>query len=296
MTELDISLVALTWNSEAHVGRFLASAMADVEASGLNAEVIVVDNGSKDDTVSIIEQFQEDHSSIHLIRLERNFGTTVPRNLGIRRSRGEHILIIDSDTEFSIGTLRSLLTSFESIPVAKENIGIIHPRMIFPDGRFQENARRYPTLFSKVFRILSLEKLRSRDESIQAVIEGRITPVDYAASAAWLVPRRVFDEVGLFDESIFYSPEDLEFCIRCWKKGFMVWYYPIVTVVHHSQKITAKRPFSRLGLSHFQGLLRLWLKYHFLFSRNGMESRLMSREFGTTAKGDSLQGVARVHQ
>ena len=275
---LDISVVALTWNSEAHIRRFLISVISDVEASGLNVEIIIVDNGSKDDTLAVIEQFQKEHSFIHLIRLERNLGTTVPRNIALRRSLGEYILILDSDTEISQGTLNSLLTSFASIPVAREKIGIIHPKVIFPDGRFQETARRFPTLFSKIYRVLGLEKSRSLDESIPAVIEGLITPVGCAASAVWLVPRRIFDEVGLFDESIFYSPEDLKFCIRCWEKGFMVWYYPYVTVVHHSQQITSKHPFSRLGMSHFRGLLRLWLRYHFLFNRNKMENRFMGSE------------------
>lgn len=87
------------------------------------------------------------------------------------------------------------------------------------------------------------ERIRKKLESIEEVLNEKITTVDYAISAAWFLKRSVFDEVGLLDEKIFYAPEDAEFCARLWRKGYEVWYYPKVTIIHDAQRITKKNLF-----------------------------------------------------
>lgn len=274
----DLSVISLTMNSEAYIERFLHTLTDDINACNIDTEIIIAENGSCDRTVDIIESYRRQYPFITLIKLDRNFGTTKPRNLGIRRAVGKYVLIIDSDTEIPLGTLEKLVDSFDKIPVDIKDIAIVHPRLVYPDLTFQESARRFPTIFTKIFRFLNLSAARSRDESIQAVLQEKITPVDYAASAAWLIPRVIFDVVGLLDERIFYSPEDLEFCIRCWQKGFTVWYYPHATIIHHSQRMTVKHPLSSQGIDHIRNLIKLWLKYGFMFTRRKL---IMNSRIGT---------------
>jgi GT2 family glycosyltransferase len=81
------------------------------------------------------------------------------------------------------------------------------------------------------------------------------------------VPRETFDRAGVLDERIFYAPEDVEFCARCWRHGLKVWYYPAVEIVHNCQRITSKKPLSMLGLSHMKGLVRYWWEYNSFFQR-----------------------------
>ncbi|MFH1129967.1 MAG: glycosyltransferase [Pseudomonadota bacterium] len=261
----DISIVTITWNSEKQIRRLLTSLLNVAKSDNKEIEVIVVDNASIDGTKTVVETFIASQKNIRFVSLNHNKGTTVSRNIGIRMSNAEHVLILDSDTQVPAGALTGLLESFGHIP--SDNVAIVHPRLVYPDGSFQESARRFPTLFTKAYRLLRVETARSRDESIPGVLAGQITPVDYAISAAWLVPRWVFDEIGLLDERIFYSPEDVEFCARCWKQGYEVWYYPEIEIIHDCQRITAKRPLTRLGVSHARGLFRLWWEYDFLFKR-----------------------------
>lgn len=267
MTSPVVSVVTLTWNSQKHIEKMLRSLVEDEIASAVPIEIIVVDNGSEDQTKDTIATFTRAHANINCVELTENLGTTVPRNIGIRMARGEYVFILDSDTVVPKGTLAKLVRAANVLPIPKDQIGIIHPKLLYPDGRFQESARRYPTMLTKAFRLLRWEKARRFDESIEAVLDLRSTPVDYAISAAWFVPRRVFDRIGLLDERIFYSPEDVEFCARCWREGLSVWYFPEVEIVHDCQRLTSKRPFTKMGLSHARGLLRYWSAYGGLVSR-----------------------------
>jgi len=293
----DISVVTLTWNNAADVDVMLRSLFADAKRSGLRAEVLAIDNGSTDATPALLRRHAARFAQLKPLILGSNLGTTVSRNIGIRLARAEHVLLLDSDTRIPPGELARLLTSFERIPTPRERIGLIHPRLTYPDGTFQESARRFPTLLTKLYRLTRWEDARVRDESIDAVLAGQVTPVDYAISAAWLVPRRVFADIGLLDERIFYSPEDVEFCARCWRHGYEVWYDPGVAIVHDCQRLTARKPLSRLGLSHVQGLLRLWRSYGFFPTRTSIAPRSPPRSAAaatpTAPDSAALQATAR---
>lgn len=261
-----ISVVTLTWNSARHIPPMLATLLEDAHESDIPIEVILIDNGSSDGSVALIEEHKSRHPEIVLVPLSSNHGTTMPRNIGIRMARGTYVLILDSDTEMPRGTLRRLVEAMDVLP-NRDTIGIVCPRLVYPNGDFQESARRFPTLPTKVYRLLRLEERRRADETLEDVVNARTTQVDYAISAAWLVPRATFDQVGLLDERIFYAPEDVEFCARVWKHGLTVWYYPEAQVVHNCQRLTNKRPFSRLGLSHAKDLVRYWWEYRSFFVR-----------------------------
>ncbi len=266
-SSVDLSVVSLTWNSARFVQPFLGSLMANIESSKLRCEVIVVDNGSSDTTLRQLRGLQQDTPDLTVVPLGSNTGTTFSRNVGIRMSRGRFILIIDSDTIVPEGFIEGLVGATQNLVDAGEPVGLAHPKLTYPDGEFQESARKVPTLPTKVYRLLGYDRLRQKNETIPEVMNNVRTPVDYAISAAWLVPRSTFEQIGLLDESIFYAPEDLEFCVRCWNAGLSVWYVPEVTLLHDCQRITSKKPFSMLGLSHIKGLLKFWARYGGFFRR-----------------------------
>ncbi|MEN9578720.1 MAG: hypothetical protein RJA70_1729 [Pseudomonadota bacterium] len=261
-----VSVVSLTWNSERFIEPFLRTLIADIHRSDFQVEVIILDNGSTDGTAAALRRVAAGDPRVQVVFLGKNFGTTVSRNIGIRMSAGETVFILDSDTEIPLGTLAGLVCCQDSHESAG-SLGLICPRLTYPDGEFQESARRFPTLLTKAYRLLRLEDRRRSDETVDGVIAGHTVAVDYAISAAWFVPRAVFDQVGLLDEEIFYAPEDVEFCARLWANNLQVWYYPEVTVVHNCQRLTNKRPFSKLGASHLKGLVYYWWKYRGFFTR-----------------------------
>jgi len=256
-----ISFVILTWNSEKTIENCLKSITHVCQSQNLEYEIHIVDNGSADNTVPIILG-NADSARIHLIRLPKNLGTTRTRNRALRKCTGDIICIMDSDAALLEGDLRALTDTLRG----DSSIGILAPRLIFSGGAIQHSARKFPTLFQKLSRIPYIVfKLPLSPEDIYKDFPfPDITDVDYAISACWFLRRELLDTVGFLDERIFYSPEDLDFCIRTWKKGKRIVYYPHFTVLHHVQQITHKNFFSRIAFSHFFGLVYYFLKHRYI--------------------------------
>jgi len=258
-SQILVSVVSLTWNSEKWVKKFISSLVNDFEHDNISYEIIIVDNGSVDETINVVKELQLSNENIILIQLGKNMGTTFSRNIGLKMAKGEYIFILDSDTEIPIGTTKKLINAFHEIK--SDHIGIIHPQLIYPNGDFQESARKYPSFRSKFYRLLSIEKKRKRVESYDSVLNKQVTTVEYAISAAWFFRKKMLEDIGYLDEKIFYAPEDAEFCARAWSKGYEVWYYPKAVIIHDCKRLTKKRPLSKLGFEHLKGLIYFWRKY-----------------------------------
>src|SRR5690606_21095374 len=101
---------------------------------------------------------------------------------------------------------------------------------------------------------------------------------DYAISAFWLFRRRLLDEVGYLDERIFYSPEDVDYCLRVWEAGYKVVYDPRVHAIHDAQEISRGFRMARFTWSHIGGLLYLFRKHRYMLGH-----RRLYRRIGRTA-------------
>lgn len=268
-----VSAIIPTWNSEKYIQKCLDSLISDFENSGLDFEIFVVDNGSGDGTREILNKYQR-NGDINLIALSKNTGTTYSRNLAIKEAAGDYILILDSDTEVKPGAVKRLLSVLEG----DNRVGIVAPKLLRGDGSpHRSSHNRFPTIQSKFFKILPFawsQKLASRMESYDFTDDNNPHEVDYCFSALWLLPKKVVDEIGLLDERIFYSPEDVDYCIRMWLGGYSVIYYPAVEVVHHSQRLSRRR--IRFAVSQVLGHLYLFRKHRYLFSRRGLYKKIRS--------------------
>jgi GT2 family glycosyltransferase len=253
---MDVSVIILTWNSERHIERCLGSLCADLEGQGA-CEVFIVDNGSSDRTVAILQEFQKKNPSlIKPIFLDKNTGTTYSRNLALKKAEGKHIVIMDSDVEIPRGTLSQLRKTLES----DERIGLVAPRLVYSNGSFQKSVDDFPTLFGKIRRYLFLKSIeRAEGESGQ---KPMIREVDYAISAMWVLKRSVVEKIGLLDEAIFYSPEDADYCLRMKKAGYKVVFDPSVYAVHHAQEISRGFKINAAAISHIKGLLYYFKKHN----------------------------------
>ncbi|MBY0376401.1 glycosyltransferase [Patescibacteria group bacterium] len=258
-----ISVIILTNNSEKYIKGCLDSLLRDANEAHLQLEVFVFDNGSTDSTAQLIENNYKNTKNFFLEKFTTNKGTTMPRNLGIKKAKGEYILFLDSDTIVKSGALKGMLDMLNK----EKSFGIVCPSLEFEDGRSQESVRKFPTIYTKVLRFLNkkfgfFDKALQKDESY--IVQSGMS-VDYAISACWLVKREVFDMVGMFDENIFYSPEDIDFCIRVHKAHLEVVFCGEALVVHFVQQASYKK--IHLAFSHLMGLVYLFRKHSYFFSR-----------------------------
>ena len=250
----DISFVILTWNSQRFLVKCFDSIVDCCTAQQVSFEILVSDNGSTDQSKDIFERYSEQLQERFKVEyLGKNTGTTYPRNLGIRKASGEFICILDSDTELRDGSLGDIFNLLRS----DREVGLVVPRLVLPDGSVQPSVKKFPTFFNKLVKIPQAVfkiKVPNPDFYPNFPFTAR-TEVDTAISACWFLRHELAEQVGFLDEKIFYSPEDLDYCVRVRKQRLKIIYWPDFTVFHDTQQISHKKPFSKVSRSHFFGLI-----------------------------------------
>ena len=263
-----ISAIILTWNSANYIEKCLRSLIKDAKENRIDIEIFVVDGGSNDGTLEILNRFRKEVERFNLIKLEKNLGTTKSRNLAIKESQGEYLLILDSDTEILPGALRRLFETLKE----KTKAGIVSPRLIYPDGSVQISCKRFPTLLQKLCKATPFNKLKRLGEKLEQfpnkVYDKNfrdILHVDYCISACWLVRQTAREKIGDLDEKIFYAPEDVDYCLRMWLGGWEVLYVPTAEVIHYAQRRSYRD--IPMALIHFKGLLYFFGKNSYALDR-----------------------------
>lgn len=264
---MDVSAVVLSFNSSRYIEKCVRSLLHSRDVSGLSLEILVIENGSVDGSVEILKALEQQvGTALAVTYLPQNTGTTISRNIALRKARGAAILVLDSDAYMNPEALLALLTYQRARPQA----GLVVPRLIYPSGKFQLSVDVFPTVGRKFQRLVALKQMEQCEPPASA------GAVDYAISACWLLGREALERTGLLDERIFYSPEDVDYCIRLWAAGYEVHYLPDVSVVHDAQEISRPKGLviNSFTLRHAKGLAYLFFKHRYGLSLSGLHRRL----------------------
>lgn len=259
-----ISYVILTWNSEKYITKCIDSIFS---ITSIPAEIIVIDNGSQDGTPELLKQLSEIHPELTAVLLEKNYGTTISRNIGISGADPEskYICILDSDTIINETAIQSMIDILED----DERNMLCGPVMYDLEGVLQVTAKKIPTAIIKLCKGIPIKKLQSKGlemERYNFTDNASYHPVGYLISACWLIKHEAFEHVGMLDEKIFYSPEDVEFCVRLWNNGYRVLYSSNGSIIHAVQRISKKKLLSKHNWEHLKGLIYFFHKYHLFIS------------------------------
>ncbi len=260
---MDISIVLITWRMKNLLEVLLSSLIKYSE--GFTYEIILIDNNSQDGTVEMIK---EKYPQIILIENEENKGVAKARNQGLALAKGRYRLILDADMELTENTIKHLFDYME-----KDNTcGLIGARLTEPDGTMQFSCKRFPTLLSFVARRLeSISAVRNsnllRHHQMEDWDHNSIREVDYLIGACQFFRREVMEKIGVYDDQIFYGPEDIDYCLRVWRAGWKVVYYPFTSIIHHEQRMTKKSFFSKITVKHFIGIFHIFKKYNWKLTR-----------------------------
>ncbi len=252
----DLAVVMLSFNSCQHLKRSVQAVIDAATEAKLSLEFFIIDNGSADGSIEILTNFYEQHpDTIKLKLFENNTGTTVSRNWGLSRANSKYILVLDSDTYINSQALTHLIGILKS----DQKIGMAAPKVIYPSGNFQKSTDVFPTLRNKFMRFFFLKSEEQKQHVNQPTSP---IDVDYAISAFWLFKYELLEKVGLLDEKIFYSPEDVDYCIRIWQAGYKIVYDPNVGIIHDAQEISRKK-LNKFFFSHLVGLFYLFRKHKY---------------------------------
>ncbi len=279
-----IGFVILAWNSENCIYSCLASIFS-LDGDRLCGKIIVIDNGSADQTAGQIDKVIADYNcqsefTCEVHKLDRNYGTTISRNIGLKRLIDEdidYICILDSDTVVNTDAILTLTNVLDK----DRTVGIIGPRMKDKNSVYQHSGRNLPTLTEKLYKVLPVRALREKGVHMEGSIlesgNGYVT-VGYLMSACWMMRKELLTEIGLLDEKIFYAPEDVDYCIRCQKAGYSVRYCYDAEIIHEWQRLSRKKLFSKHNYEHIKGLAYLFWKHRYMVSAVKLEREFANKK------------------
>jgi len=225
---MKLSILIVTWN----VKNDLLNCLRSIEENrpGDEYEVIVVDNASADDTVSVLKR---DFPNVELIANTETRGFSAANNQAIKIAKGEYVLLLNPDTAVHPRSLDNLIKVLDEKPTA----GACGPRLIDPDGTTHPSVGYVPTfrslLYGKTF-FRSLGIFRSHYKKLTAnkLNYDRQSEVEQLSGAALMVRRSVIEQIGALDENFFLYYEDADLCLRIRKAGWKILYVPKAVVTH----------------------------------------------------------------
>ncbi len=223
-----ISVVVVSFDGMEFIEDCLNSVVASTGESQI--EIVVVDNGSKDGTVELI---QNKFPSVRLIRNEINAGFAMAANQGVRAAAGEYILLLNQDTKIQSEANRKLAGYL----AGKSKIGVIGPRLNGFDGALQKSCRSFPRYYDLFFEFTGLAYLFPQSRIFGHWKMGWFDhlserEVDQPMGAAMMFRRELFNRLGGFDENFRIFFNDVDFCRRAKEAGHTNIYYPEAVIEH----------------------------------------------------------------
>jgi hypothetical protein len=269
---MKLSISIVTFNHEA----FIRDALDSIEKSTLkrnnDCAVVVVDNSSTDKTREIVSR---EFPGVTLIDSE-NAGFSAGHNKAIRRllenvdGKPVYHLIMNPDVYFGEDALEKLVDFME----ANKEVGMVMPKILYPDQQVQYLCKLLPTPFDLLGRrfmpgfMKVLFKRRFEEYEFRHRDYNESMEVPHLSGCFMMVRTAVFERVGLFDERFFIYLEDVDMSRRIHAE-FKTVYYPGVQVFHHYHKESYKR-FRHLKY-HVQSAIKYFNKWGWFFDKERFE-------------------------
>ncbi|MGI6278771.1 MAG: glycosyltransferase family 2 protein [Patescibacteria group bacterium] len=233
-------------------------------------EVIIVDNNSTDGTREYLKKLQSSPPElttrlsgvyppeaelvernrrvaegkklkVKIILNDDNAGFAKANNQGIKKARGEYVLLLNSDT---IITEKDFFEKSLEFLNKNKKVGILGPKLLWENGQVQPSGGYFPTLIRLATWALMIDDLPLINKFVKPYHPhqpGFYTKdryyqkphyQDWVTGACFFIKRTVIDKIGLLDEKIFMYTEEMEYCYRAKRAGFDIVYYPQTSLVH----------------------------------------------------------------
>jgi GT2 family glycosyltransferase len=265
---MKLSTIIVNWNTSAELEQCLLSLEGRFSSAPGEAEIIVVDNASSDDSVAMVRRR---FAQVRLLENSQNEGFARANNSGIRVSSGEFLLLLNPDTEVRAGAVETLIDFLETHPDA----AMAGPRLLNSDGSLQESCYPAPTLPREMWRLFHGDRISPR--AIYDMSSWRQdTPraVDVLKGACLLVRRDVMLECGLLDEGFFIYSEDQDLCKTLRRCGWKIYWVPSASIVHHGAKSSIQAEMA-MFLQLYKAKIRYFRKHHGVLSASAYKLVLL---------------------
>jgi GT2 family glycosyltransferase len=248
------SIIIVTYNSEREISECLDSVLPQC---GAETEIIVVDNGSSDRTMQMLQRYRK---SVEIVKSPSNLGFAKGNNIGFRQARGKYVLLLNPDTVVPNGIIAKMADFME----LHKEVTILAPLIRNPDGSPQQSVRRFPDYRILFFELLGLARLfpRSRICNRWRIPEFDFSVVQEVAqpmAAALLIRKEWFGRMFMDGRFVMFF-NDVDLCKRVWDGGGKIVFYPEATIVHARGASTAKVGERMIPL-HTRGFIQYFQKH-----------------------------------
>jgi N-acetylglucosaminyl-diphospho-decaprenol L-rhamnosyltransferase len=259
-----VAAVLVNWNTRQLLHDALANLHDEMGVGGqVGNQVSVVDNGSADRSLDGVAAQWPD---VATIANSDNVGFCIASNQGIRATTAPYVLLINTDARIEAQCLTTMRTYLDE----HSDVGVVAPRLVYADGRFQRWTAGKPlSLWSATSYFCGFDRL-TRFTPVSRFFEGMYCALDtpeardvgWVSSAVMLVRRTALDEVGLLDENIFLYMDDVDLCHRMRLGGYRVTYTGHVTATHFMGSSSARSETSKASPAAIRSLLSWYRRTH----------------------------------
>lgn len=224
----EASIAILNWNGRALLEECLPSVVAAVEADGGDHEIIVIDNGSTDDSIAFL---RERFPQVRIVPLDRNYSFVKGYNLGLREARKDILVLLNNDMAVKKDFLRPLLDGFDSADVFA-----VSAQIFFWDP----TSRREETGKTRAVWHRGLATFQ-HDVPGEADRRNGYIPAFWLGGGSAAVDRKKFFALGGFSDLLapLYM-EDVDISYRAWKRGWRVLFCLESEVLHKHRSSSSK--------------------------------------------------------
>lgn len=271
---MDLSIIIVNYKSKGFTLNCIKS-IKESDLSNIRHEIIVVDNGSQD---AIGEILRWQYPEVSFIQNEINLGMGAGNNVGIRRAKGDYILVMNPDTIAFKDTFQILYKYLEQ----HKDVGIVGPQQLNPDSTIQDSCYRWYGFFTPAYRRTPLGKLKFAQKDINRFLMRDFDhqaerEVDWLLGSFLMMRAEALKKINGFDERYFLYFEDTDLCRSIWKHNLKVVYLPAAKVIHNHSRHSAQAAwwkfiFNAMARHHIIS----WLKY--LWKWRGSKSNFIKNK------------------
>lgn len=242
-----LSVVILNWNGRRHLERYLPSVVAHTEG---DAEVVVADNGSTDDS---LQWLRLNYPDVRVIRLDRNYGFAGGYNRALREVASEYVLLLNSDVEVTAGWWQPLVEVLDT----ESDVAAVAPKLLADMERTKfEYAGAAGGFIDYLGYPFCRGRILSNVEEDRGQYDDR-RDIFWASGAAMCCRREVFESLGGFDEDFFAHMEEIDLQWRMQLAGWRIVVEP-KSVVYHLGGGTLPASSRKIFLNHRNNLAMLF--------------------------------------
>ncbi len=224
MTNTRVSFIILNWNTKDITKKCVDSIYKYIPSHIF--ELILVDNGSTDNSQALFEKYQLKHKNFKIIKNKKNLGFSAGNNIGAKAAKTNTLIFLNSDTQLKDDSILKAVNYLSSNP----KVGLIAPKLILDNGNIQASVY-HPQTIPNAIKEYWLNQKNSFSPFYP--IEKSPTQISSAAGAVFIITKTLFNKIGGWNEKYFLYFEDMELCRQVRQKNKSIAYYPDCQILHH---------------------------------------------------------------